>query len=347
MYQLCRLEWIMRRIFKKIVGLMVAGALLLGSLSFSVLAEDTESEADVDLCDVEAVIRDGFYGFEDSIDISEYAVLPEALSDLFSYVLKDDPYLFFVDGHMSYSYRSGGEVLCLKPNYLLFGKDVFDAWEKCRDYIKKTASLAMEYESELERALFLHDYICENFYYDESFFCDNIYKMIVGGKGTCQAYTDLYMALLRECGIESHFVASDTVAHIWNYVKIDGEWYHADVTWDDMTDGYRHRHFLLDDSAAEERGHVDWYSPIEVDCLSEKYIEVDFESVLHQKYETGDVDHDGECGIMDVMVFRRATEGSLGTDLCEECADLTADGKIDTSDLALIREKVAMKNFSY
>ncbi len=332
----------MVRILKRLVGFMLSGALLLGALSFSVFAEDTGATVG-DARNVKTVMRDGFYEFKDSIDISGYAVLPEELSSLFSYVLKDDPYLFFVDGHMSYSYLSGGDVLCLKPVYLLRGKAMLEAWETCRDYIKKTAALAMEYESELERALFLHDYICENFYYDESFSDDNIYKMIVNGKGTCQAYTDLYMALLRECGIESHFVASDTVAHIWNYLKIDGEWYHADVTWDDAADGYGHRHFLLDDSTAKARGHVDWYSPIDVECRSDKYIDAFLECVLHQKFQVGDVDCDGEIGIMDVVILRRSAEGELDGEICERCADISGDGAINIEDVELLR-KIAVEN---
>ena len=331
----------MGRVLKNFIGMVVVGALLLGTLSFGALADDVVSEERR----VETAIRDGFYRFEASIDISEFYVLPDELSNLFSRVLKDDPYLFFVDGHLSYSYLSGGEVLCLKPSYLLTGENMLEAWEMCREYVKTTAALAGKYETELERALFLHDYICENFYYDESFLSDNIYKMIVAGKGTCQAYTDLYMALLRECGIESHFVASDTVAHIWNYVKIDGEWYHVDVTWDDMTDGYQRRHFLLSDAAAEARGHIDWYSPIEVECLSEKYLDVDFEKLLHQNYILGDIDHDGVAGIADLIILRCELEGEGGT-FCGMCADVSGDGAINFEDLEILRKIIIDKNRS-
>ena len=44
-----------------------------------------------------------------------------------------------------------------------------------------------------------------------------------------------------------------TEDHMWNYVKLDGEWYAVDVTWDDpvivgggkITDSIKYRYFLV------------------------------------------------------------------------------------------------------
>ena len=56
------------------------------------------------------VVRAGFYSFSDSIDISSFGIKPEELSGFLAGIIKDDPYLFFVSGQMSYSYKSGGGV---------------------------------------------------------------------------------------------------------------------------------------------------------------------------------------------------------------------------------------------
>ena len=41
--------------------------------------------------------------------------------------------------------------------------------------------------------------------------------------------------------------------HAWNLIKIDGEWYHIDVTWDDPTPDLlgrvNHVFFLISDDA--------------------------------------------------------------------------------------------------
>lgn len=325
---------------KRLIGVLLSFILIFETFIPSIFAQEIAKLRDtVSQKDVSEIIREGFYTFRDTVDISEYGVSPWDLGAIFSHILKDDPYLFFVDRNLSYSFVTGGNVLCIKPRYYFSGVEAFHAWSICRDYVRDVARQAVEKESELERVLFVHNYICENFSYDESLLGDDLYKMITSGKGTCQGYTDLYSAILRECGIESHFVASDTVAHIWNYVKVDGEWYHSDVTWDDLEDGYRHRHFLLSDSVANERGHVDWYSVIYPMCDSNLYDGADIEEILHGEYSVGDIDHNGKFELMDVLLMRKRLEKNCDIKICEKCADITGNGEIDNADLDIIREK--------
>jgi transglutaminase/protease-like cytokinesis protein 3 len=54
---------------------------------------------------------------------------------------------------------------------------------------------------------------------------------------------------LNRYGIDNYKVAS--VNHVWNAVKLDGKWYHLDLTWDDpiMEEGkdvVLHDYFLID-----------------------------------------------------------------------------------------------------
>ncbi|MBQ2488177.1 MAG: hypothetical protein II517_07495, partial [Ruminococcus sp.] len=63
-----------------------------------------------------------------------------------------------------------------------------------------------------------------------------------------------------QVGVDSEIVESNAMFHQWNKVKIDGAYYHVDVTWDDPEPDrpglVRHTFFLLSDSAAENMtGH--------------------------------------------------------------------------------------------
>ena len=56
----------------------------------------------------------------------------------------------------------------------------------------------------------------------------------------CDGYTLAFEYLLQQCGIESVFIGgdagnneSDVGGHAWSLVKIDGNWYEVDATWDD------------------------------------------------------------------------------------------------------------------
>ena len=106
--------------------------------------------------------------------------------------------------------------------------------------------------SDLEKVLFLNDYVASHYtyYYLENGQPGNIYdayQMLKYGTGVCQAYSLLMMALLRSCSIECSYVSSNSLNHMWNMVKVDGKWYHLDVTWDDpgTTLGYAGHDFFL------------------------------------------------------------------------------------------------------
>ena len=319
---------------KKLVVIILVAVLLICAMTVRGRAEN------VDEGSPEEVVRAGFYGFSDSIDISSFEIMPDELSGFLAGIIKDDPYLFFVSGQMSYSYKAGGHVLALKPTYIFKGEDAFLAWEECRTQVREIASMAQKYLSHYRKAEFLHDYICLNFEYDETLENDSIYSFLKSGKGTCQAYAQLYMAVLRECGIESHFVASDTIEHMWNYVKIDGEWYHTDLTWDDSAtseEGVSRRHFLCSDKTATSRGHRDWYSVVYVVCNSELF--ADGSCPEQSVALIGDVDLDGELTLCDLLILRRSFEangGNISIDIC----DIDGDGSFGASDIESLRKKV-------
>jgi transglutaminase/protease-like cytokinesis protein 3 len=82
---------------------------------------------------------------------------------------------------------------------------------------------------------------------------DGVYKItpphdatgiLLNGKGVCEAYASAYQLCLEILGVENYIMTSYDGAHVWNRVKVDGKWYHVDVTWNDTTDN---SFFLLDD----------------------------------------------------------------------------------------------------
>ena len=111
-----------------------------------------------------------------------------------------------------------------------------------------------------------------------------------------------------------------------------------DCTWDDLgVDGtaFRRRHFLLSDAAALERGHRDWYSAVEVECVSDRFVDVDPARLLHGVFEAGDVNHDGIVTLADLLLLRRGEDGN-----CPRCADLDCDGVSNERDAMLLRDLI-------
>ena len=90
----------------------------------------------------------------------------------------------------------------------------------------------------------VHDYIINNTVYDEekvneidngiinNYNLSNIaYGPLITGKGICSGYTDAMALFLDKMGITNYKISTES--HTWNLVKLDGVWYHLDLTWDD------------------------------------------------------------------------------------------------------------------
>lgn len=330
------------------ISTLVLAILIIASFVFSsvtvIRAENEKNRAEAGK-EAMARMRRGFESFESSIDISDLEIAPCELGKLFSDVIKDTPYLFYVSNNLTYSYRAGGCVVEVKPEYTMEKEDAKAALEYCKREVKKMAKLLENRESELERLIFAHDLICQKFSYDLSLESNNMYSFLKSGKGTCQGYTWTYMALLRELGIECGYVASDAIQHIWLWVKIDGVYYHSDVTWDDPLGAendieYRRRHLLFSDAKADQDGYIERYCAKEIKCDEKRYDQGISLSHIAFCSLAGDVDHDGIIKLYDLLFFRLYLSGEeiLTRNICMLCADLDGNLLIDGNDVRCMRD---------
>ena len=98
--------------------------------------------------------------------------------------------------------------------------------------------------SDLEKVLLTHDYIAQNAIYqpDESLISNpeyhTLYSAIVDGVTVCQGYTLAMCYILNKLGIDCVACICYEIKHVWNCVRIDGKWYHVDLTWDDKNGTY-------------------------------------------------------------------------------------------------------------
>lgn len=106
-------------------------------------------------------------------------------------------------------------------------------------YIKENINDSM---SDREKIKAFHDYIINNTKYDNDYHVDtdkndypaspyNAYGVLFENKAICGGYSDVMAIYLDKVGIKNYRIASNE--HIWNYVYIDNNWYHLDLTWDD------------------------------------------------------------------------------------------------------------------
>ena len=151
-----------------------------------------------------------------------------------------------------------------QPNFLFrTADDAAAAIKRVEKNVRKLISGVNDSWDDFHKALYLHDTLATQTEYVDT--NDNIehaaYGALVNGEAVCQGYSHAYGLLLKRCGIKSSVVISNQMGHEWNIVKVNGNFYHVDVTWDDPTYdtlGYvRHEYFLLSDSAINDPDYAD------------------------------------------------------------------------------------------
>lgn len=138
-----------------------------------------------------------------------------------------------------------------------------------------------ENSTQFETELFIHDYIINHCTYDFEVkeTSSTVFSCLADGLSACEGYSKATKLLCEKAGLECYTVSGDAVnfdgkteGHMWNIIKIDGEYYHLDVTWDDpitQNEGQTLSHVYMnlseDEISADHFGFVHFF-----DCNSTK-----------------------------------------------------------------------------
>lgn len=157
-------------------------------------------------------------------------------------VLADHPEVFWVTNTYSLGFNMhDGDYIVLYTYY-----SYRDILVHARAMEQRVAELLRQIPnglSEYDRELAIHDMLVRDVEYDTesvelaSSFTDasTSYGTLVNGLGLCSGYSYSVKLLCNRVGISSAVIkgVSKGVGHMWNIVRIDGSWYHLDVTWND------------------------------------------------------------------------------------------------------------------
>lgn len=217
--------------------------------------------------DLEECLRLGTALELGEIDVERFRASPEELDALYEQMLATTALPWFTEMAWSLQMDGDGKVVSFQPQYL-------DPADYDRTRYEKAVEEALAQAvhpgmTELQIALSLHDYLAVRCAYDETLVRGTEYDALVRGSAVCQGYAEAYMDLLGRVGIECIIVTSEEMNHAWNQVKLGGQWYNVDLTWNDPTPNREgqacHGFFLISDGtmASEDYGYYGWVSPHE------------------------------------------------------------------------------------
>lgn len=176
-------------------------------------------------------------------DINVNRVKWKFLGNILDAIHYDNPEMFWI---------TRADSICRDPYneeikicfYVYFGskEDIIKGREeferKVVDILSKIPMSATDYEKEL----FIHDYICKNCKYSYDGY-NTSYDCLCINRTRCFGISEAYQVLMNRAGFDCRIIFgavnnefnSDSPTssnHVWNIVKINGNWRHIDVTWD-------------------------------------------------------------------------------------------------------------------
>ena len=200
---------------------------------------------------LEETLVEGWSNLSSEIRVANYNIPVSELGSMYWGTLYDNPKIYFVDSGCRYKYNaSTGFVTAVIPEYTVTDRNTINQTIKDIDEATEEIMLCLDEKmTDFEKIMAVHDYMVLHYEYDYTL-SNHTITIMTTKTGVCMSYALAFKHIMKELGIDCLYISSDPMDHAWNLVKIDGEWYHIDLTWDDPGAYYgqtRHEYALLSD----------------------------------------------------------------------------------------------------
>lgn len=177
------------------------------------------------------------------------------ISDIVFSVFYDHPELFWMENSVNYYYNNNGEVTQLTIGTNDTAGNLRAYQQAFESAVTKVLVKANTFSTDIEKVKYVHDYLTNTIdYVYNSPLNQSAYSALVLGKTVCAGYAKAFQYCMQKLGIPAAYIVGYAgELHAWNLVKLDGEYYNMDVTWDDPISNppttYYYNYFNITDSA--------------------------------------------------------------------------------------------------
>lgn len=181
----------------------------------------------------------------------------QELADIFFRLRLDHPLIFYVCG-FKYRFTDDSRHVQMIPDYMFEKKKILEHQKALEGRITRLARQAEKLNTE-EKEAYIHDFICSNVTYDKlkKQYSHEIIGPLQQGVGVCEGIAKTVKILCDRLQIECIIAVSKAdpehgviYRHAWNVLKLNGQWYHLDATFDNSLGRYgakRFDYYNLDD----------------------------------------------------------------------------------------------------
>ena len=100
--------------------------------------------------------------------------------------------------------------------------------------------LNVDGKTDVEKVYAIYDYMINHIQYDYKNLDDETYMQkytayaaLVENTSVCMGYALAFYRLALACGVDARYIHSDPMNHAWDIVRVDGQYYYLDATWDE------------------------------------------------------------------------------------------------------------------
>lgn len=154
----------------------------------------------------------------------------------------DNPHIFWLPNSYIMSYDGTAVAFSYHENgydidYTISKSNQQSLQKKLSDVVSKLVNEANKLETNFDKELYFHDWLCQNVTYatQNTNSVYTAYGALVNGVAVCEGYSRAMQLLCENAKIPCTVVQgySNGVGHMWNVVELDDGWYNLDITWDD------------------------------------------------------------------------------------------------------------------
>ena len=182
-------------------------------------------------------MKEGLLKLQDSFAVPKLS--NKELSDIYFMIRMDCPEIFY-SVTFSYKHYADSTAVELTPQFLFSKDKIREHRQAMEARVKKLARQAADLD-ELGKELFIHDFIVGNVKYDKlkKEYSHEIIGALGNGVAVCEGIAKAVKALCDELGIWCIIALSEAnpdkgikYRHAWNVIRIGGQYYHLDATFD-------------------------------------------------------------------------------------------------------------------
>lgn len=206
----------------------------------------------------------GVEAMDEEINLNDSTawVTVDQLNMVWLWYCADYPQHFWRNNGYAYKWdKNSGNVMSISPEYTM----TKDERDTNKPLVEEAATAILTdlrgLSGEYERELAIHDAMATAVTYDkEAKYAYDVFGALAEGKAVCEGYAEAFQYLLHQAGIQCLIAVGtgNSELHGWNVVRIDGNYYFTDVTWDDTEEKdipVMHTYFNLTEELLK-RDHV-------------------------------------------------------------------------------------------